>query len=119
MCESGLSSLTQDCSGEDSSCPTEPQLDHAAFCNSCLHELKDERIPKRYVSVGCEHKLETCLECLSRYLASKMEGTAPDQIECPSCKEHFDFFAIKEFADPVTFEKYSLHNLESQMFNLR
>ena len=108
ICESGLPSPTQECSGEGSSCRTEPQLDHAESCNICLHELKDERIPKRYVSVGCEHELETCLKCLSRYLKSKMERTAPDEIECPSCKEHFDFFAIKEFADPVTFEKYTL-----------
>ena len=107
-CDSGLTSPIQQCSGEASSCRVGPQLNHTASCTTCLDELKDEWIPKRHVNVACEHKLETCLKCLSRYLAFKMEGTPPDQIECPSCKEKFDFFAIKEFADQVTFEKYTL-----------
>ena len=107
-CESGLPSPTQQCSGEESSCHMRPQLDHAAFCTTCLDEWKDEKIPKRHVSAGCEHTLESCLECLYNYLRSEIAGTPLDQIECPSCKERFDFFAIKEFADPVTFEKYTL-----------
>ena len=83
-----------------------PQLNYVVECSIGLHPLNNKNSLKRQLTSNCEHELEVCVGCLSEYLAAQITEKAPNQIECPTCNQHLDSSAFRDFADRTTFEKY-------------
>ncbi len=84
-----------------------PMTDLAAQCLTLECPWDDGNRPQRNVTANCEHAIETCRDCLTKYINIRMAKSSLDQIQCPSCNcnERLSYEDIEEAVGHDTFEK--------------
>lgn len=55
---------------------------------------------------SCEHPIQTCRECMQRWLASELAGKGWKSLHCPECREELDYEDVRRGASEETKEKY-------------
>lgn len=55
---------------------------------------------------SCEHPIQTCKECMHRWLASELAGKGCKSLHCPECREELDYEDVRRGASEETKEKY-------------
>ncbi|PQE24657.1 Ring finger domain-containing protein [Rutstroemia sp. NJR-2017a WRK4] len=76
-------------------------------CVVCSYSLPLTAFPMEKVTVECEHRPSTCLECLQRSIAYDHRNKVWDNIRCPEdgCFAPLSFQDVRKYADGTTFKQ--------------
>ncbi|KAI4869849.1 hypothetical protein F4820DRAFT_443636 [Hypoxylon rubiginosum] len=74
-----------------------------AVCTACLEDKPLADFPGTTLTRNCAHPSSLCLECVTSYINSQIQGTTPEHTRCPECEEQLDYDAIRLFANPELF----------------
>lgn len=74
-------------------------------CVVCFENLGPENTPHRSPTQSCRHEPNVCLLCLLTSIGTQLNSKVWEQIDCPSCEERMHHQDVKEFGNPVIFER--------------
>ncbi|KAH8195257.1 hypothetical protein TruAng_010581 [Truncatella angustata] len=87
-------------------------------CAVCSDDKRVSEIP-RHVTRSCEHKSNTCKDCVGQWITSSMETLAWDRLKCPECPQLLQFDDVRAFASPDVFVRYDTLAMKAAVANIR
>lgn len=75
-------------------------------CSICMEKCGEDQIPSRPVTAACNHDRDICLACLKQSISIQFEVKMWNQLCCPCCAQLLSHKDVKDFGDPVIFERY-------------
>jgi len=75
-------------------------------CVVCGDSKKPLDFPSRPATRECEHKPQTCTDCMQSWLSSEFDSKGTDGINCPECPQSLSHGDFRFHAWPTTFTAY-------------
>lgn len=75
-------------------------------CSICMEKCSEDQIPSRRVTAGCNHDRDVCIACVRQSISAQFQVKMWNQLSCPCCAQLLRHEDVKEFGDPVIFERY-------------
>lgn len=76
-------------------------------CSICTETCSNDQIPPRRVTAGCRHDRDICLACLRRSISAQLDVKRWHELSCPCCEQSLGHKDVKDFGDPMVFERYA------------
>jgi hypothetical protein len=82
--------------------------DRLQECVICYEDRYEWEFPKTSITSECQHKIETCLECIGRDIQRCLDNSGWAQVRCISggCNSELQYSEIKRLAFREDFEKF-------------
>lgn len=91
---------------EDNYWIQEEELDEKLIsCCLCYEHLKPESFPDHHVSPQCNHKLNTCCDCITKVINNQIRDNDRTRITFGYCTALIPSNTAKEYVTPEMFEK--------------
>lgn len=82
---------------------SKPQMRMCVICSDEMHPLD---FPAKPPSRECTHTVNTCTNCLEKWVATDLDGRGWERISCPECGCALDHNDIHRAAAPEVFARY-------------
>ena len=89
-----------------SNVPLESEISRHRDCVVCGDSKTTLDFPAKPPTTACEHKPQTCTECLESWMTSEVDTKGSESIKCPECPQTLSYTDIQRAASPTTFATY-------------
>lgn len=75
-------------------------------CSICITDKHPLEFPARPPTLLCEHKVNTCTDCLEKWVESDLQQRGWERVSCPECRRCLSHSDMRRAATAETFARF-------------